>query len=102
MEHLSKAREEWHEKEVHKKGELARKRQELLAPRADLSTVNKALDALRKMNVVYTGIDGTKRTFTKRPELGDFYKPSSEMKHYQNIAMGIVGVSSGLILGLIL
>ena len=71
MEHLSKAREQWYEEEVRKKDEMARKRQELLASRADLSTVNKALDALRKMNVVYN--DGqTKRTFTKKPELKDF------------------------------
>ena len=100
MEHLSKAKEKWY-KEVHRKDEIARKRQELLASRADLSTVNKALDALRKMNVVYD--DGQKkRTFSQKPELKDFYKPSSEMKHYQNLAMGIVGIGSGLVLGLII
>ena len=72
MEHMSKAREQWYEQEVRRKDETARKRQELLASRADLSTVNKALDALRKMNVVYD--DGqTKKTFTQKPELKDFY-----------------------------
>ena len=61
IEHLSKAREQWYKEEVHRKDEMARKRQELLASRADLSTVNKALDASRKMNAKYN--DGqTKRT----------------------------------------
>ena len=48
MEHLSKEREQWYKEEVCKKDEIARKRQELLASRADLSTVNKALDMLQK------------------------------------------------------
>ena len=71
MEHLSKAREQWYEVEVRRKDEIARKRQELLASRADLSTVNRVLDSLRKMNVLYH--DGeTKRTFHQKPELKDF------------------------------
>ena len=100
MEHLSKVKEQWYE-EVHRKDEIAQKRQELLASRADLSTVNKALDALRRMNVVCNN-GNTKRTFTQKPELKDFYRPSTKMKHNQNIAMGIVGVGSGLVLGLII
>ena len=64
MENLSKAREQWYEEEVRKEDEMARKRQELLASRADLSTVNRALDALKKLNVLYD--DGTtKRSLLK-------------------------------------
>ena len=100
MEHLSKAREQWYEEEVRKKDEMARKRQEPLASRADLSTVNKALDALRKINVVYDG--NTKKTFTKKLELKYLYKPSDKMKHHQNLTMGIVGVGSRMLLGLLI
>ena len=101
MEHLSKAREQWYEEEVRKKDEMARKRQQLLASKADLSTVNRALDALRKMKVLYD--DGqTKRTFHKKPELKNFYHPSDKMKHYQNLTMGITSLGSGLLLGLLI
>ena len=48
MEHLSKAREKWYEEEVRQQDALARKRQELLASKQDLSSVNKALDMLKK------------------------------------------------------
>ena len=89
------------ELEVRRKDEIARKRQELFASRADLSTVNKALDALRKINVVCDDRQ-TKRTFSQKPELKDFYKPSDKMKHYQNLTMGITGIESGLLLGLII
>ena len=101
MEHLSKAREKWYEEEVAKKDELARKRAELLQSKADLSTVNRALDALRKMDVVYH--DGQKKyTFKKKPKLKDFYTPSDKFKKYQNITMGLTGIGSGLLLGLLI
>ena len=101
MEHLTKAREAWYEEEVRQKDALARKRQELLASKANLSTVNKALDLLKKMNVLYD--DGTrKRTFHKKPELKDFYHPSDKMKHNQNLTMGITGLGSGMLLGLLI
>ena len=102
VENLTKAREAWYEEEVRKKDEIARKRQELLSANADLSTVDKALDALRKITVIYTENSGRKRTFTRRPELRDFYKPSTEIRNYQNLAMGVVSVGSGLILGLLI
>ena len=101
MEHLSKAREAGYEEEVRKKDEMARKRQELLASKADLSTVNKALDTLRKMNVLYD--DGQrKHTFDRKPELKDFYTLSDKMKHYQNLTMGITGLGGGMLLGLLI
>ena len=31
----------------------------------------------------------------KVPTLSDYYKPSDEMKHYQNVASGIIGLASG-------
>ena len=67
-----------------------------------MSSVDKTLDAPKKITVIYTENNGRKRTFTTRPELHDFYKPSTEMRNYQNLAMGVVGVGSGLILGLLI
>ena len=85
IENLTKAREAWYEVEVRKKDEIARKRQELLTSRADMSSVDKALDALRKITLKYTEDSGRKRTFTRRPQLRDFYRPSTEMRNYQNL-----------------
>ena len=101
IENLTKAREAWYEEEIRKKDEIAKKKKELLSANADLSTVDKALDALRRITVSYTDDNRRKRTFTKRPKLCDFYKPSAEIRKYQNLAMGIAGVGSGLILGLL-
>ena len=101
MENLSKAKEAWYKEEVRKKDDIAKKRQELLSANADLSIVDKALDALRTITLTYHKDNGRKRTFTKRPELSDFYKPSTEMKKYQSLAMGVFGAGSGMILGLL-
>ena len=102
MENLSKAREAWDEEEIRKKDGIAKKRQEFLSANADLSTVDKALDAIKRINLTYHKNNGRKRTFTRRPELCDFYKPSTEMKTYQNLAMDVFGIGSGIILGLLI
>ena len=102
MQNLTKAREAWYEVEMRKKDEIAKKRQELLFANADLSTVNKALDAIKRITLSYTENNGRKRTFTKRPDLSDFYKPSTKMKNYQSLAMEIFGVGSGMVLSLLI
>ena len=102
MEHLSQAREKWYEEEVAKKDEMAKKRAELQQSKADLSEVNKALDLLRNMNVVYHDTENKKYTFKKEPQLKDFYTPSDKFKKYQNITMGAVGLGTGALLGFLL
>ena len=99
IENLTKAREAWYKAEVRKKDEIAKKRQELLAFCADMSSVDKALDALRKIIVIYHEDSRRKRTFMRRPELCDFYRPGTEMRNYQNLAMGVFGVASELVVG---
>ena len=84
MENLSKAREAWYEEEI------------------NLSTVDKALDAIRTITLTYHEENGRKRTFTRTPELRGFYRPSTEMKYYQNLATGVFGVGSGMILGFLI
>ena len=103
LENLSKAREQWYEQKVKKKDRMAQKRAELQQSKADLATVNRALDLLKNMDVVYHDTENnTKYTLKKEPQLRDFYTPSDKFKKYQNITMGAVGLGSGMLLGLIL
>ena len=73
MENLSKAREAWYEEEIRKKDEIARKRQELFVSREDMSSVDKALDSLRKISITFHEDNGRKKKFTRKPELSDFF-----------------------------
>lgn len=92
MEKLTQAREIWYQNEVLKKDEIAQKRRELMDSRVDMKSVNSALDALRKIRF-------ENRTFTRRPELRDFYSPSKEMSHYQHFVVGATGLAFGLLIG---
>ena len=103
LENLSKAREAWYEQEVEKKDRMAQKRAELQTAKADLSTINHALDLLKNMDVVYHDEKtNQKYTFNQEPQLKDFYSPSDKMKKYQNITMGAVGLGTGALLGFLL
>ena len=103
LENLSKAREQFYEEEVKKKDRMAQKRAELQTAKADLSTINHALDLLKNMDVVYHDEETKKKyTFTKEPQLRDFYTPSDKMKKYQNITSTILGLGSGILLGIFL
>ena len=101
-ENLAKAREQFYEEEVRKKDRIAQKRVELQTAKADLSTVNHALDLLKNMDVVYHDTSGKKYTFKKEPQLRDFYTPSDKFKKYQNITMGAVGLGTGALLAFFL
>ena len=103
LENLSKAREQFYQEEVRKKDRIEQKRAELQIAKADLNTVNHALDLLKNMNVVYRDEKtNTKYTFNREPQLKDFYTPSDKMKKYQNITMGVVGLGTGALLGFLL
>lgn len=88
MEKLTRAREQWYQNEIAKKDDIAQKRREILDSKADMRVVNSALDQLM--------------TFTKRLELKDFYKPSTEMSHYQHFVVRAAGLTSGLLIGSLL
>ena len=94
MEELSLAREKWYEAEVRKKDEMNRKRQELLQSHQDMNAVNKALGELGNISISFKN-----KEFTKKPELHDFYRPSSEFKHYEKFVVGSVGLVGGLVGG---
>ena len=94
MEDLTLAREKWYEAEVRKKDEMNRKRQELLQSHQDMNAVNKALSGLRNISISFKN-----KEFTRKPELHDFYTPSSEYKHYEKFVVGSVGLVGGLVGG---
>ena len=102
LENLSKAREQFYQEEVRKKDRIEQKRVELQTAKADLNTVNHALDLLRNMDVVYKDTSGNKYTFNREPQLKDFYTPSDKFKKYQNLTMGAVGLGTGALLGFLL
>ena len=102
LENLSKAREQFYEEEVRKKDRMAQKRAELQTAKADLSTVNHALDLLKNMNVVFKDTSGNTHTFKREPRLSDFYSPSEKFKKIQNLTMGAVGLGTGALLGFLL
>ena len=102
LENLSKAREQFYEEEVKKKDRMAQKRAELQTAKADLSTINHALDLLRNMDVVYHDSDNNKYVLKREPQLRDFYTPSDKFKKIQNLTVGAVGLGSGMLLGFLL
>ena len=103
LENLSKAREQFYEEEIRKKDRMAQKRAELQTAKADLSTINHALDLLKNMDVVYHDEEtNQKYTFNREPQLRDFYSPSDKMKKYQNITSTILGLGSGMLLAFFL
>ena len=92
-EELSRAKEAFYENETREKDRIQRLREELRDANDDIERTNKALDSLRKVqSVTYGG-----RTFDREPDIGDFYKPSSKMKEYREMATVGMGVGTGLV-----
>ena len=85
VEELQKAKEEFNEKEIKRRGRIQELRQQLSDANADTNETNKALDELRKIQSMKY----------KEPHLNDFYKPREEMKEYQYLTTGLIGISSG-------
>ena len=94
MENLTGAREQWYEEETRRKDEIARKRQEFIETHQDMNIVNKALSGLENISISFKN-----KKFTRKPELRDFYRPSSEFKHYEKFVVGSVGAVGGALVG---
>ena len=95
LEQLSKAKEEWYEKEVARKNDIEVKRHQLADANADINVTNKALSSLSKAleyQITKLELEGK-----PEPNLSDYYKPSKEMEEYQAITIAIVGVGSGFV-----
>ena len=87
MEKLTEAKEKWYENQVNKKNEMELLRQQLSDENADIKKTNRALDNLR--------ITHENKTFAREPHISDFYEPSDEMKEYQHVAVGLIGLIGG-------
>ena len=86
MEKLTKAKEEWYEREVERKNRMAQLRLKLDDANKDFAETNRAFKTLEQA----TKVD-------REPTIHNFYQPSDEMKKYQDMTMGIVGLASGIV-----
>ena len=91
LEDLANAKEAFYQNEVKQRDRGMQLRQQLADANNGIEDTNRALAQLRQVqSVQYNG-----KTFNREPQLNDFYKPSDEMKEYQYITIGVVGVGSG-------
>ena len=86
MEKLTKAKEAWYEREVARKDRMSQLRLELDDANKDFDETNRALKTLEQASRV-----------DREPTIHNFYKPSDEMKHYQNMTIGVAGITSGIV-----
>ena len=86
LEQLAQAKQAWYEKEVARKDLIAELKEQLAEANQDINMTNKALIQLKKYE----------NTINPEPKLSDFCKPPDEMKHYQNLAIGTLGLVSGM------
>ena len=70
-------------REVKRKDRIAQLRQELGDANKDLDETNRALEELKSASDIDV-----------EPAIHDYYKPLDEMKHYQNVTIGIAGFIS--------
>ena len=94
LEDLAKGKELFYQNEVKERDRIQQLRQQLADANIHIENTNRALEQLRQVqSIQYNG-----KTFNREPQLNDFYKPSDEMKEYQYITVGVVGVGSGFLL----
>ena len=89
MEKLSRDKEIWYEKQMKRKEKIEKLRQESSDANADINQTNKSLENLAKIQNEFQNEE------EKEPQLENYYKPSQEMKEYQNIFFLIIGLSGG-------
>ena len=94
LEDLAKAKETFYQNEVKQHDMIQQLRQQLADANKDIDSTNKALDLLKQVqSIQYNG-----KTFDREPQLSDFYKPSEEMKNYQCLVIGSIGVGAGYVI----
>lgn len=92
LEQLAQAKEAWYENEIAKKDKIQRLRQMVSDANADINDTNHALEELRSaMTIQYSG-----RVFTETPKIADYYHSSAEMKEYQLLFVGMLGLGTGI------
>ena len=98
MEKLARDKEKWYEEQVKRKQEIEKLRQQLSDANADINKTNMSLKNLAEINNRYKYLkEEADEEDEKEPKLEDYYKPSDEMKEYQNVVFFLVGLSGGYI-----
>ena len=87
LENLAKAKQAWNEREVARKNRITKLRLELGDANKDFEGTNRALKLLQKASIVDT-----------QPTIHNFYEPWSEMKKYQDLTIGTLGLATGIII----
>ena len=91
MEKLSRDKEIWYEKQMRRKEEIEKLRQQLSDANADINETNKSLKNLYEIQNEY------QKEEEKEPKLENYYKPSQEMKEYQNVVYFFEGLAIGYV-----
>ena len=92
-EQLTRARQEWNQKEIEQRRKQLELRQERSDANEDFKEINKSLKNYKKANDLEIVLDGKK--FTCEPHIWDFYNPSDEMREYMTLAIGTIGLVGG-------
>ena len=87
MEKLSRDKEKWYENQIKRKEKLERLRQQLSDANADINQTNKSLKILSEIQ--------EEEEEENKPKLENYYKPSEEMKEYQNVMFLLIGIAGG-------
>ena len=84
IEKLAKAKEAWYEREVKRKDKIQELRLKLNDANNDFKETNRALKVLKSASISDV-----------QPTIHDYYEPSDEMKKYQNVTIGTLGIATG-------
>ena len=88
IEQLTATREKFFEKETKRKDRIQMLEEQKRNANKDFAQINDLFEELKQLK--------QEQKVAKVPTLSDYYKPSSEMKHYQNVATGIIGLARQL------
>jgi len=94
LEDLTRQRHIFFEEEAKRNHRIQQLERESVYANKDFSRINRNFEELSKLK--------KEQALSKEPVLSDFYTPSEEMKHYQNLAAGAMGLAGGGVTGLLL
>ena len=87
LEELTAARERFFEKETKRKDRIQQLEEQKRNANKDFAQIDELFEELGQLK--------QEQERAKPPVLSDYYEPSSEMKHYQNVATGVIGLATG-------
>ena len=91
IEKLTRDKEIWFQKQ-----EIQKLRQQMSDANADINQTNKSFKNLAAINYRVSNLQNEYEEEVKNePNLENYYKPSKEMKEYQNMFFLLIGVSGG-------